>query len=153
MRDSDREAIIDLQWALNLFEDAISHDRVTDRDGARICIEENLANTERDGGATLVAESDASIIGYISLVFKTAELFVHPDKRRYGYVQDIVVAEAHRSGGVAQLLLSEAERITRESGLPAMGLGMLVGNDTAERAYKRFGLVPLAVEMIKRFPK
>ncbi|MGL4636380.1 MAG: GNAT family N-acetyltransferase [Beijerinckiaceae bacterium] len=148
---SDIEAIIDLQWELNLFEDAVSHDRVTDRESSRLCVEDNLANTARDGGATLVAEADGVIVGYLSLVFKAGEPFVHPTKRSHGYVQDIVVKAAQRGGGIAQLLLAEAERISREAGLSGLSLGMLVGNDTAERAYLRFGFQPHSVEMLKRF--
>jgi ribosomal protein S18 acetylase RimI-like enzyme len=151
MCHADLEAIIDLQWQLNLFEDAVSHDRVTDRESARDCVAHNLANIQREGGATLVAETTGKIVGYLSLAFKQGEPFVHPHKRNHGYVQDIVVLAEHRGSGVAQLLLSEAERITRAAGLSGMALGMLVGNDTAERAYRRFGFAPHAVEMLKRF--
>jgi ribosomal protein S18 acetylase RimI-like enzyme len=151
MKPADLEDIVDLQWQLNLFEDAVSRDRVTDRVSARACVADNLANTLRDGGATLVAETGGKTVGYLSLTFKTGEPFVHPDKRSHGYVQDIVVLAEHRGGGVAQLLLAEAERITRAAGLSGMALGMLVGNDTAERAYRRFGFAPHAVEMLKRF--
>jgi GNAT superfamily N-acetyltransferase len=151
MRDADLPSIIDLQWALNLFEDAISHDRVTDRDGARLCVEENLAEVAEKGGAVVVAESEGAVIGYLTVTFMAGELFVHPGKRRYGYVRDIVVSERHRGGGVAQQLLAEAERISHAAGLSGMALGMLVGNATAERAYLRFGLRPHSVEMIKRF--
>jgi ribosomal protein S18 acetylase RimI-like enzyme len=151
MQAADLDAVIDLQWQLNLFEDALSHDRVTDRESARICVLDNLANTERDGGATLVAVKNSSVIGYLSLVFNTGQPFVHSSKRSHGYVQDIVVNESARGNGVAQLLLAEAERITRAAGLSGIALGMLVGNDTAERAYTRFGFTAHAVEMVKRF--
>jgi GNAT superfamily N-acetyltransferase len=151
MRDGDMDAIIDLQWALNLFEDAISHDRVTDREGARLCVEENIAEVKQHGGALIVAESDGAVIGCLALAFAEAEAYVHPEKRRHGYVRDIVVSEHHRGGGVAQLLLAEAERLSRAAGLSGMALGMLVGNATAERAYLRFGFRPHATEMIKRF--
>ncbi len=151
MLDSDFETIIDLQWELNLFEDAVSHDRVTDRQSALLCVEDNLINTKRDGGATLIAEKNGKIIGYLSLVFKAGEPFVHPDKRSHGYVQDIVVQADQRGSGIAQLLMAEAERISRTAGLSGMALGMLAGNDTAERAYRRFGFAPHSVEMLKRF--
>jgi GNAT superfamily N-acetyltransferase len=151
MRDGDLAAIIDLQWALNLFEDAISHDRVTDREGARLCVEENLAEVKTHGGAVIVAETGGDVIGYLTLAFAKAGAFVHPDKRRHGYVRDIVVDERSRGGGVAQLLLEEAERLSRAAGLSGMALGMLVGNTTAERAYLRFGLRPHSIEMTKHF--
>jgi GNAT superfamily N-acetyltransferase len=151
MRDGDLEAIIDLQWALNLFEDEISHDRVTDREGARLCFMENLAEVAHHGGGVFVAESDGAVIGYLTLAFAEGEAFVHPDKRRCGYVRDVVVKEGSRGGGVAQLLLAEAERVTRAAGLSSMALGMLAGNVTAERAYRRFGMRPHSIEMIKRF--
>jgi ribosomal protein S18 acetylase RimI-like enzyme len=151
MLPKDRDAVIDLQWALNLFEDDISHDRVTDRESSKLCVEDNLAHTKADGGATLVAEAQGRVIGYLSLAFKAGEAFVHPDKRRHGHVQDIAVHADQRGRGIAQLLLAEAERITREAGLSGLALGMLVGNATAERAYARFGFQPHTIEMIKRF--
>ena len=151
MRDDDREAGIDLQWALNLFVDAVSKDRVTDRASAALCVDDNLAHTAHDGGATLVAEKAGHVVGYLSLAFKAGESFVHPAKRSHGYVQDIVVCAEERGGGIAQMLLAEAERITRDAGLSGLSLSMLVGNDTAERAYTRFGFKHHAVKMLKRF--
>jgi GNAT superfamily N-acetyltransferase len=149
MRDSDREDIIDLQWALNLFEDAVSNDRVTDRASAAACVDSNLSQTCTLGGATLLAESDGRTIGYLSLCFAISGNFVRPERRRHGYIQDIVVQPELRGQGIAQLLLREAERITRAEGLATLSLGMLAGNDTAERAYKRFGFTPHSVTMVK----
>ncbi|MFM9973023.1 MAG: GNAT family N-acetyltransferase [Beijerinckiaceae bacterium] len=151
MAPPDLDAVIDLQWALNQFEDNITHDRVTDRESSRLCVEDNLANTMAAGGATLVAEAESSVIGYLSLVFKAGEPFVRPDKRSHGYVQDIVVNAEYRGNGVAQLLLAEAERVAKDAGLSGLALGMLRGNVTAERAYVRFGFHPHSIELIKRF--
>ena len=59
--------------------------------------------------------------------------------RRYGSVQDIVIAEAHRGKGIGQALLAEAERLTREAGMTRLKLTVLSGNDVAVDAYGRFG--------------
>jgi ribosomal protein S18 acetylase RimI-like enzyme len=45
--------------------------------------------------------------------------------------------------------MAEAERLTRQEGLRSLTLSVLAGNDRAERAYRRFGFEPHAVEMIK----
>ncbi|MGL5137071.1 MAG: GNAT family N-acetyltransferase, partial [Beijerinckiaceae bacterium] len=84
MQGGDLPSIIDLQWALNLFEDAVSHDRVTDAEGAQLCVEESLAEIAAHGGAIIVAETDGDVIGYLALSFATAGAFVHPNKRRHG---------------------------------------------------------------------
>jgi GNAT superfamily N-acetyltransferase len=149
MREGDLEAIIALQWALNLFENEISGDRATDRQSAAACVAGNLEQSRREGGATLVAEIDDQVIGYLSLAFADWDIFIREDVRRHGYVQDIVVAADHRGQGVAQALLGEAERVTRDAGLKALGLGVLAANRRAERAYRRFGFTPQTVEMVK----
>lgn len=149
MRDGDLDAVVDLQWALNLFENGISGDRVTERAEAASCVAYNLAQISQHGGATLVAEIDGGVVGCLSLLFAEGQVFVHPARRRHGYIQDIVVAEAWRGQNIAQALMAEAERLTRQEGLRSLALGMLTGNDRAERAYRRFGFAPHAVEMVK----
>ena len=149
MQSGDRDAIIDLQWALNLFENAISCDRVTDRISAIACVDSNLEQTRTLGGATLVAEVNGKIVGCLSLCFAVSSNFVRPELRRHGYVQDIIVEPELRGQGIAQLLLQEAEMITRAEGLASLSLGMLSGNGIAERAYLRFGFKPESVTMVK----
>jgi GNAT superfamily N-acetyltransferase len=151
LQDADHEKVIDLQWALNLFEDQVSHDRVKTREEAAACHAANMANIAERGGSTIVAETNGRVVGYLSLVFNEGEAFVDPAKRSHGYVQDVVVAENVRGQGISQLLLAEAERLSRAANLSGLALGMLVGNDTAERAYRRFGMHPHSIEMIKRF--
>ncbi len=149
MHDADLDAVIDLQWALNLFENEISGDRVIARAGAQACVASNLEQIRLHGGATFVAEIDAKIVGYLSLAFAEGPVFVRPELRRHGYIQDIVIAEGWRGKRIAQALMAEAERMTREAGLSTLTLFMLAGNEPADRAYRRFGFAPHAVEMIK----
>lgn len=149
MHDGDLDAIIDLQWALNLFENDISGDRVLDRADAEACVAFNLAQIQQYGGAVLMAEIDAKVVGSLSLVFAEGHPFVHVDRRRHGYIQDIVVAEGWRGQNIAQALMSEAERLTLQEGLTTLKLSVLSGNERAERAYRRFGFMPHAAEMMK----
>ena len=149
MRDGDLDAVIDLQWALNLFENDISADRVVERAEAETCVAFNLEQIRLHGGATLIAESDARVVGCLSLAFAEGHVFVRRDRRRHGYIQDIVVAEGWRGQNIAQALMAEAESLTRAEGLRSLTLSVLAGNDRAERAYRRFGFAPHAVEMIK----
>jgi ribosomal protein S18 acetylase RimI-like enzyme len=149
MQDSELDVVIDLQWALNLFENDISGDRVIERAEAETCVAFNLEQIRLHGGATLVAEIDAKIVGCLSLAFAEGHVFVRQDRRRHGYIQDIVVTEGWRGQNIAQALMAEATRLTRQEGLRSLTLSVLAGNDRAERAYKRFGFAPRAIEMIK----
>jgi GNAT superfamily N-acetyltransferase len=149
MRDGDLDTVIDLQWALNLFENGLSGDRVVGRADAEACVTFNLEQIRLHGGAILIAEIDARIVGCLSLAFAEGHVFVRQELRRHGYIQDIVVTEGWRGQNIAQALMAEAERLTRQEGLRSLSLNVLAGNDRAERAYRRFGFAPHAVEMIK----
>lgn len=145
----DREAIVDLMWALNRFEEAIAADRDVTRDGADRCHAHNEAAVLEQGGAILVAEREARVVGFAVLVIETAPPFVREDLRRHGYVRELVVAEGERGAGIGRLLLAEAERLTASWGLPHLGLGVLVGNGRAAALYERLGFRPHAIEMLK----
>jgi ribosomal protein S18 acetylase RimI-like enzyme len=149
MHEGDLEAIIDLQWTLNRFENDISGDRVMDRASAETCIHFNLEQIRLHGGTALVAEIEGIVVGSLSLAFAEGPVFVRPDLRRHGYIQDIVIAEGWRGKNIAQALMTEAERVTRQAGLSSLRLFMLVGNERADRAYRRFGFTSHALEMTK----
>lgn len=146
---SDREAIIDLIWELNRFEAPLSGDRVKDRTGAARCLRDNDEAVRQSGGISIVAEIDGQITGYLCLAIESIGSFVREDVRRVGFVRELIVNDAHRRSGIGQKLLQEAEDYITSIGIKRLMLGVLAGNEPAQRAYVKFGLRPYAIEMIK----
>jgi GNAT superfamily N-acetyltransferase len=54
-------------------------------------------------------------------------------------VEQVYVASRHRGSGVADVLLTEAERQVRAAGHPATWLAVVAGNARARRFYERRG--------------
>lgn len=146
----DREAVVQLQWALNRHEETVSGDRALGREAAEACLRDDEEKMAEHGGIALVAEAGGEVAGYLCCVVIEGGPFVRADLRWGGYVTTMVVGEPHRGQGIAGKLLDEAERFTRERGLSSLGVGVLPGNAAAERLYERFGFRPYAIEMVKR---
>jgi ribosomal protein S18 acetylase RimI-like enzyme len=147
---NDREAAVELFLQLNRHEFAITGDRRIDRGGAEFCVEDMILAIEH-GAVALVAETAGLVVGLLVWAARTEEAYMAETARRYGSVQDIVIAEAHRGKGIGQVLLKEAERLTREAGLTRLKLTVLSGNEVAVDAYGRFGFRDYARVMVKDF--
>lgn len=145
----DREAIVDLIQALNAFEADITGDRRRDRAAAEAYWGDLLARVARQQGRIVVAEARERIVGAMGFVIEEDEIYVTAERRRRGYVTDLVVDAAWRGRGVGRMLLAEAERLTRAAGLKRLMLGVIAGNSGAERAYAAFGFAPYATLMTK----
>jgi GNAT superfamily N-acetyltransferase len=147
---SDREALLEQFQGLNHFEDAITGDRATDRAGAEASLAYSEHRIAESGGHMLVAELDGAVIGHLFLIFALQAPFVHPGRRRHGYVSELFVRFALRGGGIGRALLAEAERLTRAHGLNRMLIGVVAGNDRAEATYLRAGFAPYSRELLKK---
>jgi ribosomal protein S18 acetylase RimI-like enzyme len=145
---TDRPAAVELFLQLNRHEFAITGDRRTDRGGAEFCVED-MIEAVGQGAVALVAEIAGSVVGLLVWASRTDEAYLTEIARRYGSVQDIVIAEAQRGKGIGQVLLAEAERLTREAGMTRLKLTVLSGNDVAVDAYGRFGFRDYARVMVK----
>ena len=150
-RPADRAALIEQFLGLNVHEDAITHDRVTDRAGA----EESLAAAEervaKSNGAALVAEVAGRVVGHLFLTFEEAPPFVREELRTYAHIAELFVRPEARRAGVARALIAEAERIARARAISCITVSALAGNHSAEATYSRAGFVPYATELIKEF--
>jgi GNAT superfamily N-acetyltransferase len=150
MQSADREAVVDLVWALNRFENAITGDRPLDREAAIECLEHDERRVAETEGALLVAEAGGVVIGFLALTIEPGVPFIRSEWRRHGLVMELVVAEGARGRGIGTALLAEAERLTRAADCRALLIGVVRGNDGAEALYRRFGFSPYAQEMLKR---
>jgi len=147
---TDREAAVELFLQLNRHEFAITGDRRTDRGGAEFCVDD-MVQAVGQGAVALVAEVAGSVVGLLVWAARTEEAYMSDTARRHGSVQDIVIAEAHRSKGIGQALLAQAEQLTRDAGMKRLKLTVLSGNDIAVDAYGRFGFRDYARVMVKDF--
>ncbi|MCX7303075.1 MAG: GNAT family N-acetyltransferase [Hyphomicrobiales bacterium] len=146
----DRAAAVELFLQLNRHEFAITGDRRTDQGGAEFCVEDMVQAVEQ-GAVALVAEIAGSVVGLLVWAARSEEDYMAQAARRYGSVQDIVIADAHRGKGIGQALLAQAERLTRDAGMKRLKLTVLSGNDIAVDAYGRFGFRDYARVMVKDF--
>jgi ribosomal protein S18 acetylase RimI-like enzyme len=146
---ADREAAIGLFQELNAFEHAISAESLTDRETAAVGQAEAEAMLAEDDAELLMAVADGQIAGMLLWYVADGESYLAGHLRKYGKVDALVVGAAHRGRGIGNLLLAEAERLTRARGLSRMMLHVIVGNDGAAEAYRRFGFKPHSLNMAK----
>jgi GNAT superfamily N-acetyltransferase len=149
LAEPDRPVLLRHVRALNLYEDAITGDRATGEADAVAALEEVLARVAETGGIALVAEQAGDVIGYLFLTLDTAPPYVRADLRRRAWVADAFVQEAFRSRGAFQAMLARAETHARDAGCGRLMIGVLAGNDLAERVYRRAGFEPHALEMMR----
>jgi ribosomal protein S18 acetylase RimI-like enzyme len=146
---ADREAAIGLFQELNAFEHAISAESLTDRATAAVGQEEAESMLAEGDAVLLMAVADSEIAGMLLWYVADGESYLAENLRRYGKVDALVVGRAHRGVGIGNLLLAEAERLTRSRGLSRMMLHVIAGNDGAAEAYRRFGFKPHSTNMAK----
>jgi GNAT superfamily N-acetyltransferase len=147
--EADRPSLIEQFQALNAHEDLISHDRRVDVAAAEESLARAEARVARSGGTMLVAERDGRVVGHMFLTYEEHAIFVRPETRTYGYVAELFVREEARRQGIGRRLLEEAERLVAARGIPHLIIGVLAGNEAAERTYARFGFAAYAHELIK----
>jgi ribosomal protein S18 acetylase RimI-like enzyme len=147
---NDRSALIDLIRALNIYEAAITGDRLVTQAAAEAYHAALVDRVARQNGRLLVAEVERQVVGMLALLEQEDQVFVREDVRRHGYVADLVVDGACRGRGIGRLLLAEAERCTREKGLKRLVVGVMAGNDKAERLYTELGFAAYAKAMMKQ---
>lgn len=150
-RASDHDTLIEQFQGLHVHEDAITHDRATDRASNEECLAAANERVAKSNGAALVAELDGRVVGHLYLTFETAPPFVRKELRAYAHIAELFVRAEARRMGVARALIQEAERIARERGVCCVTVGAIAGNSSAEATYERAGFAPYATELIKEF--
>ncbi|HEY8384529.1 MAG TPA: GNAT family N-acetyltransferase [Microvirga sp.] len=139
---ADRDAVVDLIHALNLFEADLTGDRKRDRGAALAYYDELMQRLAKRNGRIVLAVIDGVIVAAMGFSLDEDAAYVTDDVRRHGTVTDLIVHEEWRGRGIGRLLLEEAERLSREAGYARLVIGALVANDKAERTYRAFGFEP-----------
>ncbi|HEU6442142.1 MAG TPA: GNAT family N-acetyltransferase [Microvirga sp.] len=138
----DRDTVVELIHQLNLFEADLVGDRRRDYDAASAYYDELMMRLTRRNGRIVLAEDNGITVGAMGFSLDQDAAYVTDEVRSHGTVTDLIVHAEWRGRGVGQMLLNEAERLTREAGLKRLMIGALVANERAVRTYTRFGFEP-----------
>ena len=138
----DRDTVVELIHQLNVFEADLVGDRRRDYDGANAYYDELMMRLTRRNGRIILAEENGVVVGAMGFSLDQDAAYVTPEVRSHGTVTDLIVHAEWRGRGIGQMLLNEAERLTREAGLTRLMIGALVANERAVRTYSRFGFEP-----------
>jgi GNAT superfamily N-acetyltransferase len=147
-READYEALLATTFALNRFEHEITGDRAIDVASA----EAVLGHFIRRVGSTglmLVAEAEGRVIGHLFLALDEAPPYLAPEYRREAWICDAFIEEAWRGQGAFRAMLALAEAHARAAGCRRLHIGVLAGNDDAERIYRKAGFRNYAIEMVR----
>ena len=149
---ADRPALLQHVLAANLFEDAIAGNRAMGAEDVAATLDEVLARVAESEGLPLVAAADGLVIGHLLLTYETAPAYIRADRRRHAYVADAFVQEAWRGQGAFRAMLAVAEDHARQAGIRDLLIGVLLGNDRAERIYRQAGFRPYSMELMREIP-
>jgi len=102
-------------------------------EAARAVYERHVADSST---ASLVAEADGSVVGFLSLVFREHLNYIHPQ----GWVPDLIVTEPARGGGAARALLEEAFAQAARHGCDWVRLESGYARLAAHQVYGKVGM-------------
>ena len=138
----DRDAVVELIHRLNVFEADLTGDRRRDYSAAEGYYDELMQRLSRRNGRIILAQAEGIVVAAMGFSLDQDAAYVVDDVRNHGTVTDLIVHDDWRGRGIGQMLLREAERLTREAGLKRLVIGALVANERAERTYRAFGFEP-----------
>ncbi|MBB3021418.1 GNAT superfamily N-acetyltransferase [Microvirga lupini] len=139
---ADRSTVVELIHQLNVFEADLVGDRRRDYRAAEEYYDELMQRLSRRNGRVILAEAEGGIVAAMGFSLDQDAAYVIDDVRNHGTVTDLIVHNHWRGRGIGQMLLNEAERLTKEAGHKRLVIGALVANERAERTYRAFGFKP-----------
>ena len=99
---------------------------------------------EAEGYRLLAARRGSHVVGAAGYRFQENLI-----RGRFVYVDDLVVRDGERRGGIGARLLDEVERLAREAGCVWFTLDTGLGNALGQRFYFRWGLLSTALHFGK----
>ena len=147
-READHEALLATTFALNRFEHEITGDRAIDVASAGAVLGHFIRRVGSTG-LMLVAEAEGRVIGHLFLALDEAPPYLAPEYRREAWICDAFIEEAWRGQGAFRAMLALAEAHARAAGCRRLHIGVLAGNDDAERIYRKAGFRNYAIEMVR----
>jgi GNAT superfamily N-acetyltransferase len=149
--EADRAVLIEHTIALNRFEQAFTQDRALDEASATAVID-HFTRRVGDTGLMLMAEAAGQVVGHLVLAIETAPPYLASEYRREAWVADAFVQDAWRGKGAFRAMLAIAEAHAAKAGCRRLHIGVLAGNDRAERIYRQAGFRTYAVELVRDLP-
>jgi GNAT superfamily N-acetyltransferase len=137
-KKEDSEAIEKLYTELE--QDGVKYQPehfVLSEKGARSQQLESILNS--DTQAMFVAEDDGTVIGFAHVLFAKAKAFSCLKPQSNIYLQDLVVTESYRNGGIGTRLLNAAKQYGIEKGADFFRTQVFPGNVDGLRFYERNG--------------
>jgi GNAT superfamily N-acetyltransferase len=138
----DRNTVVELIHRLNVFEADLVGDRRRDYGAANAYYDDLMTRLSRRSGRIVLAEAGGVAVAAMGFSLDQDAAYITDDVRQHGTVTDLIVDEEWRGQGIGQMLLTEAERLTRAAGLKRLVIGALAANERAERTYRAFGFQP-----------
>ena len=102
---------------------------------------------DEDDALVLVADRGGEVVGYLYAGIEPRNWKELRDEA--GFVHDVLVAEPHRTEGIAEALMRRAFEWMRERGVPRVVLWTAFPNDRARRLFERLGFRPTMIEMTR----
>ena len=100
-------------------------------------------------GRVLIAEVDGEIAGFATILTKVSSGELEDGDLEYGLVSDLMVVKRYRSQGLGRKLLEEAESFARANGVKWLRIGVLAGNQAADKLYSSLGFSGIYIEREK----
>lgn len=143
--DRLRECVVELQDSERLLDPRMPS-------GADIVdeyIPKMLERCIQSAGKILIAEIDGEVAGFTTILTRVSSAELEDGDIEYGLVSDLMVVEKYRKQGLGRKLLEEAESYARANDVKSLRIGVLAGNQTADKLYASMGFSRLYLEREK----
>eukprot|EP00435_Cladocopium_sp_Y103_P078556 s1_g2295.t1 len=105
-----------------------------------------LRDVGTNDGAVFIAELAGSPVGFIACTMSEEPgVYIKPEERRFGQVNNLFVEEGVRGRGVAEALMAAAKDHVCARGVTHMRLSVLDQNARARNFYEKCGWMPYEV--------
>lgn len=141
-----RRCLIELQD----FERALDARMPTGTAIASAYLDGLFARCRQFAGQLFVAEVDAQVVGFVSVLGGFRAEDPDDDPAPFAYVDDLVILPQHRGRGLGRALLRRAEAYAAACGRSSLRLRVKAGNGGARAFYARGGYTEYELQLEKR---
>jgi len=143
--DRLRECVVELQDSERLLDPRMPA-------GADIVdkyIPKILERCIQSAGKILIAEIDGEVAGFATILTRVSSAELEDGDVEYGLVSDLMVLKKYRRRGLGRQLLEAAELYARTNNVKSLRIGVLAGNQAADKLYSSMGYSSLYTEREK----
>ena len=143
--DGLRACVVELQdFEVQLYTRLPPGSEVADK-----CVAHMLEQCEKCTGKIIVADVDGQLAGFVTVLTQVRSDEPDDGDMVYGLISDLAVLTSFRSLGIGTKLLAVAEEFARSEGVEWLRIGVLAGNQVAEKLYASLGFSPWHIESEK----